>query len=273
MLRLGPAAFEPVHGRLVRLGELAVDGPRLDVWRAPIDNDRLGRDPVADRWRAAGLHRMTHRLDELDHPRRRTGGGHPGRRGRRPTWRCGPSTGGARATTRSGSPSTVTPLGDWDVPLPRVGVRMVLPGHLADVAWFGLGPGEAYADSRSGVHVDRYAATVDELQTPYVYPQENGNRSAVRWVSLTGPDGTGLRIEGRPTVEFTARRWSSEDLDRAGHADDLVPSDRLFVNVDAAQHGLGSAACGPGPAPEHVLTARETELSFVLRAATTGSRR
>ena len=132
--------------------------------------------------------------------------------------------------------------------------------------WFGGGPGEAYADSRSGIRVDRFAATVDELQTPYVFPQENGNRSAVRWVELTGPDGSGLRIDGSPAVEFAARRWSSEDLDRARHTSDLVPRDRLFVNLDAAQHGLGSAACGPGPAPEHVLTAHPVELSFTLRA-------
>jgi len=51
LLRLGPAVFEPVHGRLIRLGDLPLDGPRLDVWRAPTDNDRLGGDPVAAGWR------------------------------------------------------------------------------------------------------------------------------------------------------------------------------------------------------------------------------
>ena len=264
LLRLGPAVFEPVQGRLIRLGDLELDGPRLDVWRAPIDNDLRGDNPVAARWREVGLDRVTHRLDAL------TAG--PGELV--VTTRVAPAGGdlGFLAVYRwtadddtVGLTMTMTPLGEWTVPLPRVGVRMLLPARLSAVQWFGGGPGEAYADSRSGIHVDRFTATVDELQTPYVFPQENGNRSAVRWVALTGPDGPGLRITGDPTVEFTARRWSSEDLDRARHTNDLTPRDRLFVNVDAAQHGLGSAACGPGPAPDDVLTARPTTLSFTMR--------
>src|SRR5690349_15864599 len=67
-LRLGPASFDPVHGTLRTLGQFAVDGPRLDVWRAPIDND-LGEGRgqyLARHWREAGLHRLTHRLVSLD---------------------------------------------------------------------------------------------------------------------------------------------------------------------------------------------------------------
>jgi beta-galactosidase len=267
LLRLGPALFETVHGRLVRLGDLDLDGPRLDVWRAPIDNDRLGPDPVARRWRAAGLHRMTHRLDELSLQED----------GLLVVTRVAAAATdlGLRAEYRwtaagdtLGLVVTVAPEGKWSVPLPRAGTRMVLPGHLSEVAWFGLGPGEAYADSRDAVFVDRFAATVDELQTPYVYPQENGNRAAARTLTLTGPGGPGLHLTARETVDFTARRWSTEELDAATHAADLKPGDRVHLNVDAAQHGLGSAACGPGPAPSAVLTAAPFAIAFTMRAIT-----
>ena len=87
-------------------------------------------------------------------------------------------------------------------------------------------------------------------------PQENGNRSQVRWAELTGGGGRGLRVEGRPHVELTARRWTSEDLDAARHASDLVARDRVWLNVDLAQHGLGSGACGPAVLPQHRLEAR-----------------
>ncbi|GAA2345274.1 glycoside hydrolase family 2 TIM barrel-domain containing protein [Dactylosporangium salmoneum] len=264
LLRLGPAVFEPRYGRLVRLGELEVAGPRLDVWRAPIDNDRLGPDPLERRWRALGLDRMTHRLRELaidgDELVSVT--------------RVAPAGGDLALLVTCrwsadadslGLTATVVPLGEWSVPLPRAGMRLSVPGRLGEVEWFGGGPGEAYADSRAAVRIDRFAASVDELQTPYVYPQENGNRTAVRWARLRAPDGSGLRITGHPTVEFSARRWSSEQLDRARHTTDLVAGERVVVNLDVAQQGLGSAACGPGPAPGDVLAARPFTLSFSLR--------
>ena len=47
------------------------------------------------------------------------------------------------------------------------------------------GPGEAYPDSRRAARIDRFEATVEELQTPYVQPQENGNR----WAELADPTG------------------------------------------------------------------------------------
>ena len=62
--RARPGAFDAATGRLVRLGDLELDGPRLDVWRAPIDNDvgTHGPEQLAAAWRAAGLHRMTERV-------------------------------------------------------------------------------------------------------------------------------------------------------------------------------------------------------------------
>ncbi|GAB4005323.1 hypothetical protein GCM10029992_52880 [Glycomyces albus] len=92
------------------------------------------------------------------------------------------------------------------------------------------------------------------LQTPYVHPQENGSRADVRWASLSG-GGRGLKILGTPHFAFTVRPWTSEDLDAAKHPTDLVERDRLYVNVDAALQGLGTASCGPGVLPEHRLLA------------------
>ncbi len=89
---------------------------------------------------------------------------------------------------------SVEPEGEWTVPLPRLGLRLELPAAISDVTWFGLGPGEAYADSTQAARVGRWSRTVDELQTPYVFPQENGNRREVRWAELRTMGGAGLRI-------------------------------------------------------------------------------
>jgi beta-galactosidase len=263
-ISLGPGGFDTAHGRLVRLGSLAVDGPRLDVWRAPTDNDSRGRSPIAQQWRALGLDRMTHRLVDL-----RLDGERLVVVTRVAAAQQEIGLLAAYAWTADdsalGVTVTVEPEGEWPVPLPRLGLRMAVPAELDRVEWFGAGPGEAYPDSRRAARIGRFSATVDDLQTPYVFPQENGNRADARWLALRDGTGRGLRAEGRPTFNFTARRWTSEDLDAARHTTDLVPRDRIFVNLDAAQQGIGTASCGPGPLPPYLLHAAATTWGMVLR--------
>jgi beta-galactosidase len=157
----------------------------------------------------------------------------------------------------------IVPEGEWPCPLPRAGLRMAVPDGLRRVEWFGRGPGEAYADTGRAARVGRFAATVEELQTPYLYPQENGNRRDVRWATLTDGGGRGLRVEGEPTIDLTVRPWTSEQLDQARHPTDLVPGDRIWVNLDLAQQGIGSASCGPGVLPAYRLD--PAPVSFAVR--------
>jgi beta-galactosidase len=148
---------------------------------------------------------------------------------------------------------SVTPEGGWTGMLPRLGLRMSVPSAFGRVEWFGLGPGEAYADTRRAALVGLYSAAVDEMQTPYVFPQENGNRADVRWATLTNFDGGGIRITGCPEFDLTVRRWTTEDLDAARHTSELTPRNRIWLNIDLAQNGIGSASCGPGVLPQHRL--------------------
>ncbi|MEH0473625.1 glycoside hydrolase family 2 TIM barrel-domain containing protein [Streptomyces sp. B21-097] len=261
LITLGPASFDARTGELHTLGSVAVTGLRLDVWRATTDNDDgaawqsdVRHGPL---WRKLGLHRMRHRLDAVeagdDALTVRTRVAPAG-------WEVGLST--AYRWTSDGDrvrlTVSVTPEGDWTVPLPRLGVRFGL-SEADRVTWFGGGPGEAYPDSRSASAVGRWQSTVDALQTPYVRPQENGARADVRWAELGG-----LRIEGDPSFWFTARRWTTEQLDAAAHRTDLVPGDTVWVNLDHGQHGLGSQSCGPGPLPQHWLNAAPARFSFVF---------
>jgi beta-galactosidase len=265
--RLGPGEFDE-HGRLIAFAGIALDAPVLDLWRAPTDNDEgyTGPgEPAAAEWRRVGLHRPLHRLVSLD----ATGDALT------VTTRVGPASTDValRAVYRWASDGDrllldldVRPDGGWLNVLPRVGVRFGLPGHLDRVTWFGTGPGESYPDSHRAARVGRFALTVDQWQTPYVFPQENGNRSAVRWARLTGADGHGLRIDGDPTVNLTVRRWTSEELTAARHTTDLVAGERSWVNVDAAEQGLGSASCGPGVLPRYRLPLVPVTLRFVISA-------
>jgi beta-galactosidase len=160
---------------------------------------------------------------------------------------------------------SVEPVGQWPVPLPRLGLRFALPSSFTDVEWFGGGPGEGYADSKAACRLGRYGMTVLEMQTPYVFPQENGARTDVRWASLRDGDGGELKLSGSRPFQLTVRPWTTEQLDAARHTSDLRPGDHVWVHVDLAQHGLGSASCGPGVLPQYELTAEKAEFSLYLQ--------
>lgn len=265
---LGPAVFDAVSGTLTRLGGLAIDGPRLDLWRAPTDNDlRTWNGPLAEAWRGAGLDRLEHRVvavrphrDGLDVTTRTASAGADFAMRTVFRWCADAEASGHLRLTLSTEPE-----GSWPCPLPRIGIRLALPQDIETVDWFGLGPGEAYSDTSADVRVGRFSSSVDDLQTPYALPQENGNRRQVRQARLTGSGSGGLGITGHPYVDVTVRRWTSEDLDAARHTSELRPRDRVYVNLDAAQQGIGSGACGPRSQPQFQLDARPATLTIDFR--------
>ncbi|QKW09997.1 DUF4981 domain-containing protein [Streptomyces sp. NA04227] len=265
-LTLGPAVFDARTGSLRSLGAVPVEGLQLAVWRAPTDNDNgapwLPDTELAKRWRALGLHRMQHRVDSVtvsDHAVIVDGRSAPAATDLGLATQLRWTADGDWITVAV----TVTPQGDWKLPLPRLGLSLALPGGFGAARWFGGGPGEAYPDTRGGVRLGRWDSTVDAMQTPYVRPQENGARPDVRWAELSNGTRT-VRIEGEPGFWFTARRWDTAHLDAARHLTDLTPSDRVYVNLDHGQHGIGSASCGPGVLPEHSLVVGPTEFSFTF---------
>lgn len=266
-MRIGPASFDFGTGRLVALGDVRMDGPVLDVFRAPTENDsgREGRNDVATLWRCTGLDRTIDRVhaievtdDGLSVAGRRAPAGQAVGLAWSFMWR---SLGdGVRLDT------VVEFVGPWhDTPLPRLGLRWVLPGDLRRVTWFGRGPGEAYADSRSAARVGRYTADVLDLQTPYAVPQENGNRVETRWLELSSPSGGRLRVHGMPWFDFTVRPWTSEALARARRPHELQDDGRTLLNVDHLQHGIGSASCGPALPARYSIPHETTSWSIVLR--------
>ncbi|MFP3986336.1 glycoside hydrolase family 2 TIM barrel-domain containing protein [Streptomyces sp. E11-3] len=263
LITLGPASFDARTGELRTVGPVGfTHAPRLDVWRAPTDNDNGAPWQPDARygvlWRELGLHRMQHRLDAVE----LTGDALTVRTRVAPAAREAGLAVGYRWTsdgTRLQLTVSVTPDGTWRLPLPRLGIRLGLPRSADATKWFGGGPGEAYPDTATASMVGLWHSDVDEMQTPYVRPQENGARAAVRWAEIGG-----LRVAGEPEFWFTARRWSTERVDAAEHPTDLVPSDTVWVNLDHGQQGIGSQSCGPGVLPQYQLHAAPAEFTFLF---------
>ncbi len=284
-LALGPALFE--NGRLVSIAGRRVDGPRLELWRAPTDNDEgaSSADPrgsdasidgvsSAELWRGQGLDRLTHRIVEAS----------------------GDASGIRTLTKVSAANSAhsvlvdtawslidgeldlrveILPSTGWGTVWPRIGVRFELPDEdgasIDGAAWFGRGPLESYPDSRHAAHVGRFESTIADLSVDYARPQETGHRSDTRTLTLRTAEGDQFSLTFLPDTRgrrpgFTLSRNTPQQLTGATHPFELPESDTSHLIIDAAQHGLGSRACGPDVSPDSALRpeARTIRIRFTI---------
>ena len=250
-----------------------VSGPRLELWRAPTDNDegavRTATRPDRDAQRPRrlqrrasggeqGLDRLTQRLvsswSDADDA-------------------CAPSSGSARPTPlASVSVETtwtldegelelrveIVPSTGWKTVWPRIGMRFDLPDSRVSEraasdwtgAWFGLGPLESYPDSMHAAQVGRYESTIEGLSADMRGRRRRATARPCDGSTLRAGDTDALRLTFLPDTRgrrpgFTVSRHTPQQIAAARHPFELPASDTTYLFVDAAQHGLGSRACGP----------------------------
>ena len=263
---LGQARFD-ARGRLVGLGEVELDGVNFDLFRAWIDNERMGGGRVIrEAGEAIGLHRLHTSVLSVEE-----------------------ADGALVVTTRTAAAAssrdyvarfewrgigdalvldlTAEPHGPWgEQMLPRLGLTMPVPRSLDQLTWFGRGPGESYVDSHEAQKVGRWHASVDELQTPYVAPQGNGHRSEVRWAEI-GSGSQGFRVtvlDGSENISVSLAPWSQHTLRAAKHTADLVADRVNWLSLDARVAPVGSGACGPLPQEHRRVTAQPVSLRLAF---------
>jgi beta-galactosidase/beta-glucuronidase len=251
--------------------KLVERGPVLKIWRAPTDNDAntWGDQRAAIRWREAGLDRLCEVAQGVT------------------AKRLAPQAVRVVVRSRLSAPDhaegfdcdyTYIIYGSGDVlldthilpseglpPLPRVGLEMTLPTGFETFTWYGRGPQETYSDRKEGARIGLYSGTVDEQYYPYIKPQENGNKTDVRWVALASRSGHGLLAVGQPLLSVSAHHFTAEDLTAAGHTHELKRREEITLHLDYLQSGLGGASCGPGTLPQYLIQPEEMRWSLRLR--------
>ena len=157
--------------------------------------------------------------------------------------------------------------GDAELPdLPRFGMQMAIPGDFDTMTWYGRGPHENYWDRNTGAAVGLYRGPVSEQVYPYVRPQENGNKTDVRWLTMTDKTSAGLLVVGMPLLSVSAWPYTMADLERARHINELPPRDTITLNIDYRQMGVGADdGWGARPHPEYSLPCRPYTYRFRLR--------
>jgi len=239
-------------------------GPTLNVYRAPIDNDKYLRK----RWQKASLDNLNLKVlnakvgqPQNNHVDMEFELKRDGKNETRFTHQI------VYRIYNDGSihvSNDVVPYSNLPI-LPKVGVMLHLSQHLEDYTWYGCGPFENYPDRKTGSAVNVYKSTVTDQFVPYVRPQEMGNREDVRWVALTADNGAGIIIKGDNLLSYTALHFTPLDLEAATHLNELKPRKEIMLSIDARMSGLGNSSCGPRVIKKYELQPEEVKFGFTIR--------
>ena len=235
---------------------VVVDGPRLNFWRPPTDNDRVdGHGALL--WRRIGLDNLTWTLKNMDV---------------RNNWNGDFFVTAYRnAENENGEivfsvyeDYEVKPSGDirinyeiiksdWVPSLPKAGIQMKVSDELVKTEWVGYAQ-ETYPDRKACGFVGHYEAPTEDLFHHYVRPQAAGNRMKTHYVSLFNKEHQRMlsarlwdwRWEGDDLCQFSIYPYDDENIEQSKHINELQRKGYYTLNIDKVQSGLGTATCGPG---------------------------
>ncbi len=250
---------------------VVVNGPRLNFWRPPTDNDEVdGHGALL--WRRIGLDNLTWKVANMSmHDR----------------WSDDfLITVYRNAENENGEyvfsvyeDYQVKPSGDirvnyeivrseWVPSFPKIGVQMKVSDELVTTEWVGYAQ-ETYKDRQACGFLGHYEAPTDDLFHHYVRPQAAGNRMGTRYVSLFNKEHQRMlsaRLSGwhLKDFQFSIYPYDDENIEQAKHINGLKRAGSYTLNVDYDQSGLGTATCGPGVAERDLVKIEDRVVSMEL---------
>ena len=259
--------------------EYLLKGPRPNFWRAPIDNDFGNNMPQRMAvWKDATDHQIIEEIRvtiKNDLVGIQTSYEYPdiGSKGKIAYSIYG---NGRILVNHSFKPNMP------DLPnLPKFGLTMELPKEFNNLTWFGRGPHENYWDRQSSAKVDIYSGKVSEQYHPYVRPQENGNKTDVRWATLRNERGDGIMLTG--FLSLNASHFTPKDFDhgfersqngadddikvikKGMHTIDLVERDLVHLDIDHLQMGVGGEdSWWAQPLDKYQIQSKEHTYHFMM---------
>ena len=236
-----------------------------NFWRAPIDNDKgFNMEKGHGEWRKASLKRnVTSEVKEVSQQETQV------------TFNFTfPDVGSTKMKMTyyvygSGDiviSYTLNPDGSKSY-LPNVGTIFTVPGGYEKVRWFGRGPDENYIGRNRGSFMGLYSTLADSMTIKYMEIGETGQRTDVKWATLTNNDGKGLMIVGNPRMEFSAQHYTPEQLSDTKLPWELKRNKDITLRVDLHQMGVGGInSWGAQPLDAYLLKANR-EYSHTFRLA------
>lgn len=244
-------------------GRLLASGGKLKLARAQPDNERRQKPPPKPVWNTAGDKAV---VTQVDVKKEKSSA-------RIVVQKTVPPLKASVATVytvfASGEVAVETAFDFTNTPKDLLPARYLsmeweLPASMQQIEWFGR-DGETYID-RAFEPVGRFSSTLDAVWVDYPRPQENGNKSAVRWAALTDSDGQGLLIASAgDLLEIGARNYTHDEMRNADYSFQMNRSDHVILNVVAAQEGVGGInSWGAVPLKQHRLLEKQYAYAYRL---------
>jgi beta-galactosidase len=121
--------------------------------------------------------------------------------------------------------------------LQKLGLSFTLPIGIRTLEWFGKGPFETYPDRKTGAKTGIYRMEIDEIDMPYIIPQDFDNRTDVRWAKVHSQNGAGLAFYSDHLMNVAINPYTN--LETSWYPYQLERSDRPVLNIDHRVTGVG----------------------------------
>ena len=153
----------------------------------------------------------------------------------------------------------------------RIGTELLIPAKFDQMTWYGRGPHATYID-REFERIGRFSSSVDEQWVEYSRPQENGNKTDVRWIAMTDKAGNGLLFSAEgEALSVGAKFYSKETMENSNYSFQMKRSEDIHLNIDHIQLGVGGDdSWGATAHSEYQLSGKEYSYSYRIRPITAG---
>jgi beta-galactosidase len=128
-----------------------------------------------------------------------------------------------------------------DVPwLAKLGLQFEIPESMTHLKWFGRGPFETYPDRKTAARIGLYETLIENIKMPYLIPQDFDNRTDVRWCTLTDDNGSGFAVFSNSVMNVSIDPY--ENMQHAWYPFQLRRKKGFTLNIDHKVTGVGGTS-------------------------------